>query len=162
MKVNVTRSQLLQLLTGLDLVKGLSGIKLGYACGRNKKAIQEEFEIFNKTLDPSEEFNKYDEERKKLCLEHCSYDDNNMPIIENNVYVGLDDNKKFQKAFEALKKKNQKLLDEQQKKVDEYNKVLAEEKIDFNLWVVSLDELPQGITVEQMDAIFLMIVDEKK
>jgi len=154
----MTNNDLLNLYQALSNLKGLSGVKFCYGIVKNINLLKPEVEAIQKTIEPKEDFQKYEKERIELAQKHAKKKEDGTPIIEGNRYV-LENQKEFEKEFEKLRNKHKKALEEREKQIKEYENLLKEEA-NIKLYKVSLEDLPQDIKIEQMLAIS-PIIEEK-
>jgi hypothetical protein len=160
--MKVKRGELFNLAGVFASVRNLScGGKLGYAIAKNKRAIGKEWEATQKVLEFSEKYKEYDDKRIKLCEKFADKDEKGKPILKNNNFIGLENNKEFKEELDKLKEEYKEAVAEQKEKKDTYNNMLDEE-IDFDLHKVKFDELPKDITAGQTEDLFLIIEDEVK
>jgi len=157
-KIKATRSDLIVMLGALPAVNNLKGFKLAYAVAKNKIALQAEQKILNEILKSSDQFLAYEKDRIKLCEKFADKDDAGKPIIVGNKYQGVNVNPEFQKAWAELKEIYKEAIEVEQNKNAEYLKAL-EEEIEFDMEMIPINELPQDISVAQMDALMLMTSD---
>jgi len=156
--MKIKRQKLFELLNGFSAVANLPGVKFAYAIVKNKQKITAEVKALNDSAQPTAEYQKWEKERMTICNEYCAKKDGK-PVIENRKFTGLKDNKKFEKAIDKLKAKYKETLDDYEKKVKEYNKMIVEE-IEIDLHKISKRDIPINITPKQLEAIEL-IVDDK-
>ena len=140
------------------------GAKFGNAVIRNQEMIKKTIEELREAQDKRPEgLKKFDEERLKICLMYADTDDKGNPIT-----VGADqDSQSFQitkrrdefdVAVDHLRKKYELTFKVVARNVEEYNKMLGG-KSKFNLIKVTLDQLPDTITIKQQRALRVMISD---
>lgn len=141
----------------LSALKDLSGAKLAYAIAKNKKTILNELEALNEASKPSEEYTKYDRLRVELAKKYAKKDKDGKPLTEGNVYV-MEDYQAFDKEHKELEKEHKKAIDERNKQKEELEEVLDQEK-KLTLWPLKKEDLPEEITVEQLEALIDFIVD---
>ena len=157
------KKDLLDLFENLQKLSKLRGVKFSYAIAKNTVIVEREIVAIKESLNPSDDFVKYENERLELAKEHAEKDEKGKPktVTENgrDIYV-MKDKEKFNKAFEELKTKHKEALDKRQKQVDEYNKFL-ETEADIEFFKINLSEVPEDISVEQMQGIQLLIEDAK-
>ena len=160
MKIKITRQSLFNLLPTFETLKDLQGAKFAYAVVKNKEKIKREVIEFNKTSTPkpTKEYQEWEKARISVCQEHCTKKDNK-PVIENNKFVGLEKNPKFEKVLNKLKVKFKETLGDYQKQVSEYRKKLAEE-IEFDVHTINKRSLPEKISPKQLEAIMPLIKEE--
>lgn len=152
----IKRVDLFKFVKGLDQIKHLYGIKLAYAINKNQKAIDVEIKKLGDTMTPSEGIQRYEKERIVLCEKYCKRDEKGNPILKNNIYVDLQGNKEFEDAVAKLREKYKDAVDEQEKKKEEYDKLINEE-IEFEVYKIAIADIPKDITAAQLEKIELMI-----
>ena len=156
----MTNKKLLQIGERLKITANLKGIKLAYAVAKNAEKIDREIKVLNKILEPSEAYLVYAKELKELQNEYCRKDASGNPVIEKDQYV-MNDMAAFKSDYDALKTKHTLVLAEREQQIDEYNQLMDEES-DIELHHVSIDNIPEDITPEQMEAIMPFLDGEPK
>lgn len=68
----------------------------------------------------------------------------------------------FLKEVSALEKKHAALINEQEEKEKEYAEKFLLEDTDIELHKIHLDEIPEGISQEEMDAIYPIIFEDEE
>jgi len=156
----MTRLELLDLATAFVSVKELMGVKFAYAISKNSKNLSEEVEACESSMKRSKSFIEYDEKRVVLCKEHCDKDEGGKPVIIENAgtgtYAGLKGNNSFDKAIEVLQSEYSEAIEEQKKMADEFKKFL-EEEVEVELYKVKLADVPEDISVGQLNGIMAII-----
>lgn len=160
MLVKMTRSELMNLLNGFNIVNTLEGFKLAYAVARNKRALVAEQSLLKKATKHSDKYKEYDTKRIELCQKYALKDEAGKPKLTMGptgmAYEGVNENPNFQEDLKVLKEEHKESIDNQEKKQEDYAKML-EEEIEFDLYMVQSDQLPKNITVQQLDAIMPMV-----
>jgi len=146
----------------------LPGIKFAYAVSRNISLLKPEIEALEKALEPSDEYKKYDEKRIELAKKYSKKGEKGekgepltMPNPENPKlfeYV-LEDKEGFQKDFEALKEENKEIIEKRNAQIKEQDDFLKTDST-IELFKVSVSEVPQNITVAQMNSIYPIVTDD--
>jgi len=146
---------LFKLNEGLGILKNLSGVKFAYAVAKNKVLISKEIEALQESRKPNEKFKEYDKKRVELCISFADKDEKNKPIIVNNQYQ-ITKKEAFNIKINELQEENKKIIEEVEKKQEEYLKML-EEETDLKFFMIKQDDLPKEITVSQMDIVIDLI-----
>jgi len=154
MKKKIKRSDLFALLNAFEAAKDLQGVKFGYAVAKNKANILAERKCVDEAGKPSKEYFEFDKRRLELCEEHCDKENGKPvkifnPITRQEVYAGLDGNKKFNAAVDALTEEYKDVTEAFKQQREEVNKLLDEE-IEFDFYMVEFSEIPENITAGQM------------
>jgi hypothetical protein len=145
---------------GLESVGKLKGVRFQYAVIKNKKLVEDELEIINKTIEYTPAYSEYESKRVAICEKYVDRTDSGDMIIENNNYVITTNKELFEKEFDALKTEYATTIADRTNQIKEYEKLLIEESsISEKLIKVSATILPDDMTGEQMEAIFEMITD---
>ena len=116
------KKELFVLMSGINNVTDLKGVKFAYAIAKNKNVLAKEIESLQKSIEGSKEFQEYDKQRVELAEKHAKKE-NGKPVSKNNEYV-LEDSGKFNIAFDKLKKEHQKVLDSRDKQMKEFDELL--------------------------------------
>lgn len=148
--------KIVELYNALKSVGHLKGVKFGYTVARNLRIITPVIDDLQKSLEPTEKYNKYDEARAKLAEKHADKDENGKAIIKNNTYTVTENKKIFEKEINALQVEHAEAFKEREQQIEDYKKLLQEEtKLD--LFKVKFSELPNEITANEIDALFEII-----
>lgn len=164
-------NDLFRFFKGLQDVGLLKGVKFAYGRTRTLDFVRPMVENARKTLEPYDDYNKYEEARLELCKKLAKQEDGkpvvkkisekdsfgNVGIVEKYVF---DDREKFDVALKKLQKTHQKALDDREKQVEDFNKMMDEEmKKPPEIHKVKLDDFPKDIDGDQMDSVREMIDD---
>ena len=149
----MTKAELLSFYRAMNTLGNATGAKFSYAVTRNLNALKGEVDAIQSALNPTEKFTEYDNKRVALAKEHSKKDEQGKPLIEGNQYVVEDT---FDVAFEALKEEYKEEIDARQKQIEDYQALLDEE-IEVDIFVLSQENLPDTISVAQVNALFPMI-----
>jgi len=158
-------TELVNLYQGLNSVGNLTGTKFCYAVSKNIEIIKGELKHINSTLEHSDEEKKYEDARIALCKKLCKLDEKDKPMVVDNPdgsskYV-FEDQEGFDKELKKLQKKHEKSVESIKKKKEGYNKFLKEEvSKDVKLHKIKLSDVPEEITAQQMNSLFIIIVDD--
>lgn len=129
----------------------LTGVKLAYCIAKNKLLIAQERKVLDEAIKPSVEFSEFEKKRIELAQSLAKKDDKGKPMIENNQFV-MEDQSLFESEFEKLKEDYPSVVRQREEQIAEYNKFLEESvKIDF--YKISLSDIPDSISVQQMRVI---------
>jgi len=162
MTQKIQRSVLFQVLTGVELVKDLKGVKFSFIMIKNKKKLLEEIQSLQKAAEPSGKGKEYENARIELCHKYCDKDDRGRSVmLDDGTFSGVEDNPEFHREITELKKEMSEGYEERSKQVDEYNKMLDEE-IAFKFYQVDFEDIPSDITPAQMEMIMPLVREPKK
>lgn len=153
-----TKGDSINLFNALNKLGHLVGVRFAYAVSRNIALLKPEYEAIQEAIKPSEAFTAYEKERIALAESFAKKDEKGKAISENKMYV-LEDKDGFEKAFEALKETHKDAIEARKKQEEEVNELLKTEST-VALHKVMLDNVPEGITVEQMHSIVEIISEE--
>lgn len=156
MKIKAKRKDLMNMLNGLPQAGNLKGFKLAYAIARNKRALEQEQSALHAGLNPSDDYREYDTKRIKLAKEYADKDENGRYKKAGGRFVGLGANPKWDAVLEALQEECKEAIDAYNKQNKDYEAAL-EEEIEFDMFMVSPEEVPPDVTVNQFDGLYLMI-----
>jgi len=154
------KNEILTLFRNLNTLGQLQGVRFAYAVSRNLAVLKPEIEALEKASFPTPEFLEMDKERIKLVEEYAEKDEKGNPKKKGNEYVIPEDKQgDFKNAFEVFKLEHKELFDAREKQIDEYNALLQTES-EVKLHKVSLADVPQKITVQQMNSISSFVSDD--
>ena len=158
----MTKQDVLNLYSGLQAVSGLPGAKWAYGVARNMAKLRPEIEALQKAYVPSEEFIEYEKERVKLAQKHSVKEKGESKKIKvgaNEEYL-IGDKDKFKQELVKLRKKYKKIIDKEQKQLDDFNEILKEE-VEIDFYLIFSDYIPEEITPAQVSAI-MPVISEKE
>lgn len=160
------KRDVLRFYAGLGALADLGGsnTSFAYACAKTRRMIQPEVDALQDVAEPSQAFVQYNEARLELCRKHNLVADDGEPVIKKDLdgtsrFV-MRDQRKFDKALEKLRNEHKPALDAQDKK-DKEVEALLDEEAEVSLHLVSLDDVPAGITPGQLENIFEMISENE-
>lgn len=153
----MTKQEALTIYQTLNGMSAFTGVKFTYAIAKNLSLLKSDIEALQKSLEPTEEYQKFDKERMELVKKYAQKDEKGNPVVQGTQYV-LEDEKAFDKGFEALKKKNSELVKERSKQLIEYQELLKTEST-VVLHKVNLNDCPKELNAAQMHGI-LPIIEE--
>ena len=153
--MKITKDKILSLYSSLGSLGSLQGVRFAYGIAKNISVLEREVKAIGETIKATPEFSKFENERLELVKKYAKKDKDGklMTIVDDRVekYV-MEDEAKFNKEFESLKKKHPKTLDERKKQGEEYNELLKTES-EIELFKINLDDVPKDISVAQMGII---------
>lgn len=159
--MKITNQKLWALLQGIKNLSGLKGVKFAYGMAKNKRLIEQEIEILQEAIKPSDKFQEYDKKRIDFCVKYADKDDKGKAKLEGNEYVFSGKNKeKFDKEIETLKKEYGQEQKEREEQIDEFHKLMTKES-DFKPFMIAYEEIPEDITSDQMSGIIDLINSPK-
>lgn len=156
---------LLDLYQALNKVSDLSGSSAGgkfaYAVMKNKKQIKKLFDELQNKFKSPDEYLKLNENRIKLCVKYSDKDKEGKSIIIESEYVMNEVNKKkFNKEMDIIEEDNKDLIKNVKKIEKQYTENL-EKDIDFELYLIQKNDLPVGISANQLEGIEAIIYEKK-
>ncbi len=110
----------------------------------NMELLEGELEKMQKAIKLSDKCKEFDRKRKQLCDEYCKKDIDEMPIMENNVYVGLNENPVFKTKLTALKEEYAAELLEVNNWAKQFNEMLQQES------EIELKKIPMSSIVDDL------------
>lgn len=147
------RSQFFNLYNKLQGVKyHTDSVKFSYALIKNIKTIELEIQKLNESIIPSDDFLKFEQERIQVCQDHTQKDENGDPIVIDNEFQ-IENQEEFNIALLPIKEKYGRILQLRQNQIDAYNRML-DEKIEMDLILVGVDELPKEMTPNELEDIY--------
>jgi len=125
--------------------------------------------IINEVIKPKEKMIEYNKKLKELQLKHTHRDEFGDPVKHTNVINGREfevfDISEINNPKGAFNVATNKLNEEYKEAIKEYNDgltFLEEENEDFEPYWVTIDQIPNGLTRNEMKAVFLMVEKPKK
>ena len=142
---------------GLNSVGNLKGVKFLYAVAKNKVKISRECKALRESIQPSEEYVKYDNERLEICRNLAEKDKDGNPVMIGNSFKDSNQ-KKFDKELTKIRKNYNGAIEERKKELEDFEKFL-DDKTDIELHLVKTENVPEGINAEQMSNLIEIIDD---
>lgn len=150
------------LLNGLKTLRGVTGVKFNYAVVKNVRGLEKELESLYEALKPYPEFSEYDQARIALAEKYSKRTENGEPVKEKDAFgvekYVLDDKKTFDKEFDKLRKKYSNEIVKRQEQLEEFDKMMEEES-GFEVHKISVTDVPESVTTEQMAVLYPIIED---
>lgn len=147
------KKELLNLYEAIKIVGDLRGMKFVYAMAKNVNLIKDEIDSILKAVNTDEK-KEFEDKRIELAKKYSKKDKDNKPIMINNSYI-IGEEEKFNKEFSSLKKEYKECLDKEEK-------FLKTEAPKINFYKIDKDDIPEGITVNQLSNIFVLIKDDER
>jgi hypothetical protein len=138
------RRDLVELWKMMKEYEGSKGVKFGYFLARNRKKLQPEIEALEEAITPNETYKTYDIKRVKLAEFYSDKDSNGSPVIRNSNYVIDEKLDEFNTELASLKEKYKTVIDDREKQIIDYNKMLDEEA-EFDGFKIDLNALPDEV-----------------
>lgn len=155
--------------------KYIPSVKFMYGVSRNIEKLERITERLKKTMDPTDDFKKYQELREGLNKRFAKKDENGQPLTEQFVmsgnqvmqrYIipGIDDEKSdYTKAFKKLKEEHKEAIGSMEEKEKSYMAMLQEPAKDFDPFYIGFDEVPEGLSeLAWKGLIFIVKVDDEQ
>ena len=141
----------------LSTLSGLKGVALSVAIVKNKKLLDAEKDALTEGVKATEKYNEYDTKRIELAQKHAQKDEDGKPKVEGNTFV-MEDMEAFNKELDVLREEYKEELDARDKQIEEFNELLEKES-SVELVQVTKEDLPEDITVAQMEIISSFLKD---
>ena len=155
-------SDVLQLNSKLNFyskdLRNLKGAKFSYGLIKNTNILQKECKDIMAIVAATDDYKAYDAKRLELCNKYAKKDDKDQIIRKNLREDGTFDydidttDPNWLKDIADLKEANKSVIDEQDKKIEEYNAFLDNEST-IELFQIGIDDVPNDINVELMAVI---------
>lgn len=154
------RLKLVELFQGLQSVKNLKGVKFSYGVAKNINILKPEIEALQKSVEMTEEFQKYEEERIALARNHAVKDEKGVAMMKDGSFV-IADMDAWKKDFKEFNEPYKEVIAKRDEQIKEYNKLL-EEEVAVELYKIKMEDVPQDITTGQLEGIFPVIEENGK
>lgn len=155
---------LFRILEGIKLCAGLRGAKFSHALSKNKAHLESEIKYLLKGLKPTKEYEPYEKKRTELCMKYCKKDKNGNPLIVREAYsFDIEDRKKFDIELVKLNEIDEykDVVNKRDQQTKDYEKHLEDDVVNFDFHKLSIESIPNDITVKQMDMIIEMIEEKE-
>lgn len=140
----------------LDNVSNYQGLEFAYAVLKNKQLIDIKLMEVDFIKNVSPEVIEYEEKRVKVCEQYTLKDDNDLPIIENDLYkIGEQD--EFKKKMDELLEEYKTPIIERQKQIEIFNNKMNE-IVDIQFIKINKIDIPLELkTARELEEISFMI-----
>lgn len=153
-----TNEELLKLKETVDYVKRKGNNQFKLAMMDNEDLIYPEIRKLEELKQPSADFKKFQEEKRKLIFEYAELDEKGMLKMYSqpdgkgvrvyepgpNSFFNIVKNKEeFEKKNEMLEKKYQKTLDEREQQMQEFQKTLQQPAKKLEFTKVNINQVPE-------------------
>lgn len=148
--------QLTKIRKNLNSVSHYQGIDFAYAVFKNKQLIDNKLSEVDFIKNVSPQIVEYEEKRVQLCEEFAKKDENNKPIIENDLYI-IDNKEMFKIKMDDLLNEYRQYVEERQKQIELFNDKMNEE-VNIDFIKIKKEQIPPQLnTAEELDNISFMI-----
>lgn len=137
--------------------------KGAYGIAKNKKIAESEVkaiqEAQQKVMMP-EKFNEFDKKRIELCEEVADKDEDGKPIKINNgqqFSISEERQDEFSEKLKALREEYKEAIEQKDKIEQDFIDLLSEE-IEVEFHRIMIDDLPNNITANQIEALDEIII----
>ena len=159
-QITITRQELLELWHGLPALANLKGFKLGYAVARTKAKLKPEIEALDEALKPDTAFQQYEEKRMALCRKYVQKDAQGQPVVSGNEFVFGENREAFDAEMAPLQEEYAQAIEDRKKQTEDYVAGLKE-PITVEVHQIALEDVPEDVTVEQVEALYRLIKAEE-
>lgn len=159
--MKIKRTEASALYDAIVSVRGKSGSgKWSYGMAKNFRALTPEIESIREAFAPTKEFLAFERARVTLAEKLADKDENGRPIITPNQTYSLspENAKKFEEELATLRTEHADAIAAREQQMEEMDSFM-EEEIEVGLWTVDADEIPDGLTPEEVDGIAVIIAD---
>ena len=143
----------------IEKLKHIKDTKFQYLLLKNKAIIKDEINTISEIAKVSSEFLEYDQKRINLAKKYAKKDESGEVIVEYNNIV-LADTASFTKEFTKLRKEYKKIIEAEEAKREEVDKIL-EEDIEFDFVKIDFDILPDELNQEDLENLQVIIHEPK-
>ncbi|MEP5362509.1 MAG: hypothetical protein ABJQ37_01625 [Reichenbachiella sp.] len=148
------RSNYYRLKEGINRCSKFKGGKFQYALAKNMKKLEVEIELIEAAFKPSEDFLEFDKQKVALLTEYGKKDEHGQLLVHQAngevIFESSEQKDKFQKAFEKLKTKFKKTIDETDKQNREKIAFLNEESDTIEWYMIKKEDIPEDATGDLM------------
>jgi len=154
--MKIKRTEVLQLNNVLLGLSRVQNTQFAYAVVRNKRCIRDIVESLTDARQAPEGYEEYENQRKKIILEHAQKDLGGDPIMLQNGDVKIEDDAKFEEAYLALRSSFKDVLDLVEQKERDL-KELFEGEEDISHYPINVKFLPKDLNLHEMEALLPLI-----
>lgn len=140
----------------LDNVSAYQGVEFAYAVFKNKQLIDNKLMEVDFIKNVSPEVIEYEEKRVKLCEDYSKKDDTGKPIIENDLYMILDQDT-FKGKMEELLNQYKPFVEERRRQVELFNQKMNM-PVEIQFVKIKKEQIPPQLnTAKDLESISFMI-----
>jgi len=161
-KNKMKNKDIAKLISGINNVGSLKGVKFAYAMAKNRKKLDSELETLKEANKLSDEFIKQDEKRVELAKKFADKDEKGNPktkeVPGGSSYLfngSIEPSKEFEDALKDLRNTDsdyKKAVEDRESQEKEFTDLLNKES-SYVPHMVKLSDIPTDITSAQMDGI---------
>ena len=140
-----------ELLNNLSELNNLSGAKFSYVILKNKALIETDIKLLTEVNKQTETYQKFEFDRFALCEKYCEKDENGKAVLVNNYYKIID-RELFEIEMKQLTDMNQQDIIFENNRIKSFENLLNE-NVDIEFLKLKISDIPENITVKQMDII---------
>ena len=134
------------------------GVRWAYGMTRNLKRMEPIVQSVAEAEKATPEFLEYEKARVELAKEHADKDEKGRPITNGQSFQ-IADQEAFSEALMALQEEHKPALEARQKQVEEVQGLLGED-VEYEPFLVSIDDAVGDVSGNLMEAIFFLIKDD--
>jgi len=157
----MTNRQVVELWNSLTAPSMLNhrGVKFSYSVTKTKQSIKGTITALEMLQNQKpESMDAFEKERLELCMEYADLDDDGNQVMQGKNYKITERLSEFEVAFTELQEKHDQAFKDLQKHLQGFEKLLDEE-IDVDVHMMSIGDIPETITVKEMNGIEFLISD---
>ena len=140
----------------LDNVSAYQGVEFAYAVFKNKQLIDNKLMEVDFIKNVSPEVIEYEEKRVKLCEDYSKKDDTGKPVIENDLYMILDQDT-FKGKMEELLNQYKPFVEERRRQVELFNQKMNM-PVEIQFVKIKKEQIPPQLnTAKDLESISFMI-----
>lgn len=157
MKIKQSRKDFINLYQSLGELGSLRGMKFGFTIAKNREALKPLLDKLNKLSVTKDNFKEYEKERVAIAEKHAEKDKDGKAVFVGQQYK-IVDKAAFDEELKAVKEKHAEAIKERDDQVKAMTDYFNEE-VEMELRPLTLDVIPQDITVDQMETLSVLIID---
>lgn len=152
------RKDLFTLKRGIESCGELTGSRFCYSLAKAKLVLDNELKAIEESRPKySDEFNEYVQKENELAQKYALKGKDGDVIRDNKGNFTITDSKSFTDDLKKLQEKYDKTIKANKKLTNEFNEFLNEE-IDIKLPKIREKDLPENISVQQLNDIVLLLL----
>jgi hypothetical protein len=171
----MTNAECILMLRGLREVNAPSmNMKFNYAISKNIRKLESLEKSFRELIQMKDDYLKFMDEKEELNKKFAEKDENGEPkkkIVNQHGGQGQwayvvpgdgDPKSEYSKAMLKLSEKHKDAIDDRSAQIKEYNAFMEDDVVDFNLHMIDLDIVPDGLSRGAMDAVYFMVKEPEE
>lgn len=151
----IKNSRILNIYDALEQMKTLKGTMFAYKIIKNQSLIESDYKTLQDIIKPTEKFKEYSSKRNDLVEKYFEQELSNTLKLKS----GLNSSD-YISELNVLNKEYKKEIESREKQIVDLNSILSQD-VDINLSKIDKKDLPEELSLVQIDDILELIKDDE-